>query len=62
MAHIIQCKNKIILSALSFTPYKYKSFRCDEGDHWNDVLDVDIFYAVRNILFKTLANSLINLD
>ena len=54
MAHIIQCKNPIILSTHSFTTDEYKSFLCDEGDHWNDVLDVDISYAVRTILYAAI--------
>jgi len=52
MAHIIQCKNPIILSTQSFTLNEYKSFLCNEGDHWNDVIDVDISYAVSNFVYE----------
>ena len=52
MAHMIQCKHPNILNTHSFTLNEYKSFLCDEGDHWNDVIDVDISYAVSNFEYK----------
>ena len=51
MTHIIQCTHPNIFIELDFSPEECKAFLCDEKEYWNDVLDVDISYAVRNYWF-----------
>ena len=54
MAHIIQCTHPNIFTGLDFTSEEYKVFLCDEKEYWNDVLDVEISYALRKSLFFVL--------